>query len=231
VQFVDPGLRAMPGSYYGPGSGIEACITALRRAHPGGLRIGVVGMGAASLAAYAGAGDVLTFYEIDPDVVRLARKWFTFWDDAEARGAKVAVEIGDARLVLERGNPEPYDLLVVDAFSGDAIPVHLLTSECFALYRRRLAEGGLIAAHVSNLFLHLAPVVRAQAEQLGMGAANLASLPDPARIGFANDWVAVSADAALIEAIGSRGIAAAWPGVEPARPWTDDSSSLLPLLK
>ena len=231
MQFVDPALRATPGSYYGPGSGIEACITALRRARPGGLRIGVVGMGAASLAAYAGAGDDLTFYEIDPDVVRLARKWFTFWDDAEARGAKVAVEIGDARLVLDRGNPEPYDLLVVDAFSGDAIPVHLLTSECFALYRRRLAEGGLIAAHVSNLFLHLAPVVRAQAEQLGMGAANLASPPDPARIGFANDWVAVSADSALIEAIGSRGIAAAWPAVEHARPWTDDSSSLLPLLK
>ena len=231
VQFVEPALRRTPGSYYGPGSGIEACIAALRSRKPDGLKIGIVGMGAGSLAAYATAGDALTFYEIDPDVVRLARKWFTYWDDAEARGAKLAVELGDARLVLEREAPERYDLLVVDAFSGDAIPVHLLTAECFALYRERLAEGGLVAVHVSNLFLHLAPVARAQSERLGLGAVNLSSPPDPARIRFANDWVAVSGDRSLLAEIGKGDLAAEWPAVATGRPWTDDHSSLLPLLK
>jgi spermidine synthase len=229
AQFTDVVLRRTAGSYYGPGSGIEACIEALRRAHPGALRIGVVGMGAGSLAAYARAGDALTFFEIDPDVVRLARKWFTFWSDAEDRGATLRVELGDARLSLERSR-ERFDLLVVDAFSGDAIPAHLLTAECFALYREHLADGGLMAVHVSNLFLHLAPVVREGAKCTGFEARNLSSPPDPARLGFANDWVAVSGDEKLLDAL-PVAIAAPWPTIELDRPWTDDFSSLVPLLK
>lgn len=229
VQFTDPILRRTAGSYYGPGSGIEACVAALRRIRPGPWNIGVVGMGAGSLAAYARAGDTLTFFEIDPDVVRLGRTWFTFWSDAEGRGAEVRVDVGDGRLALERST-ERFDLLVVDAFSGDAIPVHLLTAECFALYRRRLAEGGLLAVHVSNLFLHLAPVVRDGARSLRFGARNLSSPPDPPRLCFANDWVAVSVDETLLDAL-PIALAAPWPTVELDRPWTDDFGSLLPLLK
>jgi hypothetical protein len=236
VQFQDPLLRTIPASYYGPGSGIEACLRAVRGARAQGLRIGVIGMGAGELAAYAGRGDALTFYEINPDVVRLARRWFTYWDDAVERGARLDVEMGDARLVLERelkgGTVEPCDVLVVDAFTSDAIPVHLLTAECFALYRRKLAGDGLLAVHVSSLFLNLSPVVRQQAEGLGWGALCLSSPADADHARFENDWVAATPDASLLTEI-QPGLAriVPWPPSAPGRPWTDDFSSLLPLLK
>jgi hypothetical protein len=236
VQSLDPAERATAASYYGPQSGIAACLSAARRLRPGPLRIGVVGMGAGSIAAYAGPEDEVVFYEINPEVVRLARKWFTYWDDAVARGARLEVRLGDARLVLEReladGGTDPFDVLAVDAFTGDAIPVHLLTTECFDLYRRRLDPRGLLAVHVSNVFLELAPVVRDQAERLGWSAVLLSSKPDAARGWFAADWVATSPERAWIDEIGQvPELAAPWPEVRLERPWTDDFSSLWPLLK
>lgn len=236
VQFQASELRATPAAYYGLDSGIEFGLRAQREDLDRPLRLGVVGMGAGVIAAYAGPGDELTFYEINPDVVGLARRWFTFVDDAEARGARVGVKSGDARLVLERelaqGSPEPYDVLVVDAFSSDAIPVHLLTVECFDLYRRRLAANGMLCVHASNLYLQLPAVVRLQCEGLGWRAEHLVAAADPDHGRCANDWVIASPMDARIESL--RAIATTirpWPEVASLRPWTDDYSSLFPLLK
>jgi spermidine synthase len=179
----------------------------------------------------------LLFYEINPDVVTLARRWFTYWDDAEARGVQLELALGDARLVIERevaaGDSAPLDLLVIDAFSSDAIPVHLLTAECFDLYRRRLADDGLIAAHVSNQYLYLAPVVRQQAERLGLAALRVHAPADPAQVLFDNDWVVATADPAVLEGVRSGpAVLEDWPAVgRDLRLWTDDFSSLFPLLK
>ncbi|HEV8112551.1 MAG TPA: fused MFS/spermidine synthase [Planctomycetota bacterium] len=232
VQFVAPASRGNPAAYYGPGTGVEAAFRALRKSRPSSLRIGVIGMGAGALAAFTRSGDALTFYEINPEVIRLARAWFTYWDDAVARGARLDVRVGDARLLLEKEPAEPYDVLVVDAFAGDAIPVHLLTTECFDLYEARLARGALLAVHVSNKFLYLAPVVRLQSERRGWSAVNMSSAADPAHGCFATDWVAASSDGALCgELRAQKEIVSPWPEVDLSRPWTDDFSSLLPLLR
>lgn len=237
LQFTDPAKRATVAAYYGPRSGMDVSIAALRAARGRPLRIGVVGLGSGVIAGFAQAGDHVTFYEINPDVVDHARHWFTFWDDAVARGATIELALGDARLLLEDeaagGAAPPYDLLVVDAFSGDAIPVHLLTAECFDLYRRRLVPDGIIAAHLSNQYLYLAPVVRQQAERLRMTPLRVHAPAEPERVQFDSDWVVASSDPALIAHIqAGSAVIEDWPAVgRDLRLWTDDYSSLLPLLK
>jgi len=236
VQFQDPARRATPAAYYGAGSGVEAAVDALRAARGRSLSIAVVGMGTGAVAAYARAGDRLRFYEINPDVDAAARRWFTYLDDAVARGATLEVALGDARLVLEQevaaGAGREFDLLVIDAFSSDAIPVHLLTAQCFDLYRRRLAEDGLIAAHLSNDYLTLAPVVRQQAERLRLTPLRLLGPGDASRGLFASDWVLATADPSVLAELRSRQPGPqAWPEAGAGlRLWTDDYSSLLPLL-
>ena len=234
-QFRSDALRTTPAAYYGRESGVDFGLrVASGRAGP--LRVGIVGMGAGVIASYARAGDRYVFYELNPDVVDHARRWFSFVADAEERGADVEVRLGDARLVLERelasGAPEPYDVLVVDAFSSDAIPVHLLTRECFDLYRRRLAPDGLLCVHASNLYLELPAVVHSQVEALGWHAERLAADADPETCRLANDWVVASPAREPIDSL--RAIAPTarpWPAIAGLRPWTDDSSSLFPLLK
>ena len=238
IQFTDPARHGSPAGYYGPKSGIATGFAALREVRDRPLRIGIVGMGSGALAAYTQAGDSLRFYEINPEVVTLARRWFTYWDDAAARGATLEVALGDARLVLEAevaghaGSAEPLDLLVIDAFSSDAIPVHLLTAECFDLYRQRLAPDGLIAAHVSNQYLYLSPVVRQQAERMGLTPLRVHSAAVPEKVLFDNDWVLATADPAVVAAVRSSGAEFQdWPKVGELRLWTDDYSSLFPVLK
>jgi hypothetical protein len=236
VQFLDPHLSVSPAGYYGAGSGIGVAFASLRAARERPLTVGIVGMGSAGLAAYAQAGDHMRYYEINPEVDRLARRWFTYWDDAVARGAKLDLALGDARLVLEAeaeaGSEAPLDLLVIDAFSSDAIPVHLLTAECFDVYRRRLAPDGLIAAHVSNQYLYLSPVVRQQSERLGLVPLRVHAQADPAKVLFDNDWVLASADPAVVEQVrASKADFQDWPDVGTLRLWTDDYSSLFPVLK
>ena len=234
-QFRSESLRTTPAAYYGRESGVDFGLR-IASGRGGPLRVGIVGMGAGVIASYARAGDRYVFYELNPDVVDHARRWFTFVADAEERGAGIEVRLGDARLVLERelanGTPEPYDVLVVDAFSSDAIPVHLLTRECFDLYRRRLAPDGLLCVHASNLYLELPAVVRSQVEALGWHAERLAADADPETCRLANDWVVASPAREPIDSL--RSIAATarpWPAIAGLRPWTDDSSSLFPLLK
>ena len=127
--------------------------------------MGVIGLGTGTVAAYGNAGDVIRFYEINPLVERLARHWFTFLHDS---AAKTDVVLGDARLSLGSQGPQHFNVIVVDAFSGDAIPVHLLTREALALYRRQLQPDGVIAFHVSNQYIDLEPVVAAIAANAGL---------------------------------------------------------------
>lgn len=157
--------REEPVTYYGRDSGVGLCLASLKDRPD--ARVGIVGMGAGTTACYARAGQQWRFYEINPDISRLARKHFTYLADAENRGAKIETIIGDARLMLEREPDQRFDVLLLDAFSGDAIPVHLLTKEAFAIYRRHMQPDGIIVVHVTNSYLALAPVVEKLADDIG----------------------------------------------------------------
>lgn len=153
------GKRGRPTTYYSEESGVGRTLLALGDAAP--LRVGVVGLGAGTLAAYGRAGNYFRFYEIDDDVSDLARRFFTFVPQCAAR---VDIISGDARLSLERETPQRFDVLVLDAFSGDTVPVHLLTAEAFDVYLRHLSPRGVIAVHTSSQYVDLAPVVHKIAE-------------------------------------------------------------------
>jgi hypothetical protein len=226
IQIFTDELRTRPTSYYAPDSGAGLALRLC--CHSGPRRIGVVGLGVGTMAAYGQPGDAITFYEIDPLVERLARARFTYLRESRAR---VNVVLGDARVQMEQQAPQGYDVLVLDAFSGDAIPVHLLTAEAMALYRRHLKPGGVLAVHISSQYVDLAPVLAAEARQAGVPAFDVRSPANDALGAFQSDWVLLSADAAFF---GQPEIAAAARPVE-ARPgqavWTDDFTSLLPLMK
>ncbi|MFP6648515.1 MAG: fused MFS/spermidine synthase, partial [Pirellulaceae bacterium] len=155
LQQMAPDRRREPTTYYGRQSGVGIAIEQYRRGRP--LRIGAIGLGIGTIACYGKEGDEFDFFEINPDVIRLARSHFTFLDDCPSRLRTLQ---GDARLSLEKmEQSRQYDILVLDAFSSDAIPVHLLTAEAMQLYERHLKPGGVIAVHVSNRHLRLVPVV------------------------------------------------------------------------
>ncbi len=169
AQLLDPAHRREPILYYGPETGVGLAFSYLSRpsSGPGGRRIGVIGLGTGSLAAYGRPSDWLRFYELNPQVIEVARSYFTYLEDSPA---DVSIVTGDARLSLARelreSGPNRFDLLVLDAFTGDAIPMHLLTREAFALYDAHLAPDGILAVHVSNLHFDLRPVVRSHAESM-----------------------------------------------------------------
>lgn len=233
TQFLGPGKRRLPTAYYGPDSGVGLALKWHPR-RPAGLRIGAVGLGAGTVATYAEPGDLVHFFEIDGDVLELAREHFTYLDDAEQRGADVEVSLGDARLVLEdalrEAGPMDLDVLVLDAFSSDAVPVHLLTREAFRVYERHLAAGGVLAVHVSNKYLDLAPVVRGAAAELGKEAVSIQSRRDRALGREASEWIVVAEEEFLaLPAVTEA--SRTWPADARApRVWTDDFSSLFPLL-
>jgi hypothetical protein len=153
LQFTRADYAKLPTTYYSTNSGVGMAINALPE-RP--RRIGMVGLGTGTLATYGRAGDTLRIYEIDPEVVELARTRFSYLSNCPA---KIEIVPGDARLSLEREAPQQFDLLALDAFSGDAVPVHLLTREAFAVYERHMATNGVLAIHISNHFLDLEPVV------------------------------------------------------------------------
>ena len=158
AQFLDPARRHTPLTYYGPRSGIGLAIARQRELAAGRpLSIGVVGLGAGTLAAWGEPEGKVKFYEINPRVLSIANSEFFFLTDAMASKTQVETALGDARLVMEREPPQRFDVLAVDAFSGDAIPMHLLTREAMAIYRRHVAEGGVLAIHISNKFVDARP--------------------------------------------------------------------------
>jgi hypothetical protein len=236
-QYLAPDQRRTPTSYYGHDSGVGVALryhanalAAPRRP----LRIGVIGLGVGTLAAYGQAGDTVRFYELNPDVEAMAREHFTYLSDSPAA---VEVVLGDARLSLERelaaSGPQRFDVLAVDAFSSDAIPVHLLTREAVALYAQHLAPGGVLALHITNRFLDLLPVCRALGEAVGWHARWI-DWPDPDDdpILSSNDWVLLTADDAFAQRLDAAKLPRAWPDKEPQRLlWTDDFSGLWQVLK
>jgi len=225
LQFLAPALRDQPTTYYGPESGAGIALKAAGAAKP--LNVGLIGLGVGTLAAYGRPGDHYKFYEINPLDAQLASQDFTFLRDS---AAKIDVVLGDGRLSLEREEPQEFDVLVVDAFSGDSIPVHLLTREALELYFRHLKPGGVLAVHASNQYLDLAPVVAATALGLGKEAVRVENQADGQRGIYRAIWVlagdpqgfagkAESERTGAILASGGR------------HAWTDDYSSVFSALK
>jgi hypothetical protein len=225
-QIFSTPLYATPTTYYGHPSGVGLALDLCCGQDP--RRVGVIGLGTGTMAAYGRPRDVIRFYEINPAVERIARNLFTYLRDSPA---SIEIVMGDARLSLAAEPPQRYDVLVVDAFSGDAIPVHLLTTQALELYRRHMRPNGIIAFHVSNRFLDLAPVVEQLAEHAGLKTAFISSEDDAPRDLDSADWVLVTASESFLsqESVSS----AAQPITVPAglHRWTDDYNSLLPVLR
>jgi len=228
TQYLAPDLRHRPSTYYTPSSGIGRAIESL---HPSvtPLRVGVIGLGTGTIAAYGSKGDVYRFYDINPAVLAIAQRDFTYLSDSDAT---IELALGDARLSLEREPPQQFDVLAVDAFSSDAIPVHLITYEALAVYLRHMKPDGIVAFHVTNRFLDLIPVVEALARAHGLAAVHV---PDEAEgedgIGSRSDWVLLAKDPARLE---RPPIAEATEPIA-ARPdwrlWTDDFNNLVQVLR
>ncbi|MEG3122675.1 fused MFS/spermidine synthase [Sphingomonas sp. GB1N7] len=221
-----------PTAYYVPQSGVGQAMLALPALYGPNARVGVVGLGAGTLACYARPGQDWRFYEIDPAVVRIAREQFSFLSRCLPGGARI--EIGDARLRLQAETPATLDLLALDAFSSDSVPMHLMTREAFAAYGRVLSPRGVLLVHISNRFLDLEPVVSTAAKAGGWSAAAL-TFSRPADAGVAvtgSAWIALSHDPSVIAALKARdrrwAALTAYPGFTP---WTDDYSTILPLVK
>jgi SAM-dependent methyltransferase len=201
--------------------------------HGGAVRIGIVGLGTGTLACHAKPGQRWTAWEIDPVVVGIARQQFSYIRRCQP---DLAVVIGDARLTLAQAPAASLDLLAIDAFSSDAIPLHLITREAFALYGRALADDGLLLVHISNRFLDLEPVLAAMARAGGWQARVLA-LRDPGGKGpgwvtAGSSWVALSRNPARLQALVAAG--GGWRplhGQSGLAPWSDDFASVLPVLR
>jgi hypothetical protein len=214
-----------PLSYYGRKSGVGL---ALRFCCEGPKRVGVIGLGTGTIAAYGKTGDTFRFYEIDPQVIRIAQNWFTYLKQSPA---KIDIVLVDARLSLESEPSQNFDVLAVDAFSGDAIPVHLLTKEAFAIYFRHLKPNGILAVHVSNTYLDLTPVVKLLADDADYAARLIASDAEDEKLISTADWVLVTRNQDFLNVpeafAGSENIEI--PGGLTA--WTDDKNNLFQVLR
>jgi hypothetical protein len=226
AQFFANGMRMQPASYYAPSSGVGLALRFCCESRA--KRVGIVGLGAGALAAYGQPGDIFRFYEINPLVERVARELFTYLRETPAQ---TDVVLGDARFSINREHGQPFDVIILDAFSGDAVPVHLLTQQALALYRKHLARDGILAFHISSQYLDLEPVLAREAQQAGMHAVTVHSRADENRGIFVADWVLLTTNASFL----------AQPEVaQAAHPsllrgnvglWTDNYSSILPILK
>jgi len=224
-QYLVPARRREATTYYGDTSGIGRLITMLEPQGP--LRVGVIGLGTGTMAAWGRKGDVYRFYEINPQVIEIAHTQFYFLTES---GARIETVLGDARLGLEREPPQQYDVLVVDAFSSDSIPVHLITREALAVYLRHMKPSGVIAFHVTNRFLRLAPVVKELADDQGLHT--LLIIDDAEKSDLSKtDWVLVSRDAKLLARKEIAAGASAIEDIPGLRLWTDDFNNLFQILK
>ncbi len=221
-------------AYYAPRSGIGQAMLAKQAMFPG-ARVAVVGLGAGTLACYSRPGEQWRFYEIDPAIVAIAedRRRFTFLSRCLPG---VETKVGDARLTLSADPPASADLLVIDAFSSDSVPMHLLTREAFRLYRRKVAPGGLLMVHISNRYLDLMPVVAGATADGWVGMSRLYVPSDAEQRDNANAslWVALSDDPATLAALARAAGPGQWRTLdrEPGfAPWTDDRASILPLIQ
>lgn len=227
LQNMDAGVREEPTTYYGHHTGIGKALDSLKdRAD---ARVGVVGMGAGTVSCYAKSGHTFRFYDINPDVVRIAQKHFTYLADLKARGAKLEIVVADARLALEREQPQNFDVLLLDAFSGDSVPVHLLTREAFAIYRRHMKPDGIIAVHITNSYLVLAPVIEKIAADAGYKTTRIATESD-GDDHDSTDYILVTNNAAFLAATPSVLLGSEIVLKHDIRLWTDRYHNLLRIL-
>ena len=188
-------------------------------------KVGVIGLGSGALAAYARAGDLIRFYEIDAEVARIANSHFSYLKDSDAR---VEILLGDARIALEREEPQDFDMLFVDAFSSDSIPVHLLTREAFEIYDRQLNRNGVLAVHISSVHLDLEPPVRRLAQHLQMNALRIDSHEDGVRGIEGAVWMLLSRDERWLKKVSKLAHPSIATWAAPSGPlWTDDYANIL----
>jgi hypothetical protein len=241
AQFTHSSRRNTPVTYFSGVSGIGRTMQFYQQHRPpGGLRIGVVGLGVGTLAAYASAGDAIMFYEINPAVVEIADRgpWFTYLKDCRARGASCDIKLGDGRLTLERQSANNFHILALDAFSGDSVPVHLLTEEAFEIYLSHLsgevaaATGlpGAIVVNISNRYVNLEPVLQAIAERFDLQWLRIHNRSNSAEAIYSADFIILTRNQALIDFLTTF---ARTPTKKSKPPilWTDTHSSLFDVLK
>ena len=229
LQWTDAARHQQPTTYYGPTGGAGLALLAAGERD----RVGVVGLGTATLACYKRPAQVWTFFEIDPVVADISRKQhrFTFLDECAPQSPVV---IGDARLELAKIAPGSFDVLLVDAFSSDSIPLHLITREALGVYARSLAPDGVMLMHISNRFLDLRPVVAELGAAQGWAVRLRDDAANPARGINRSYWVAMAPTPARLDRLAAHDPAHPWIGLkapDSAQAWTDDRSSILPYVR
>ena len=226
-QYVDPPYNRSATTYYKAKSGIGRILLLKEKLNPDVPRkVGIIGLGTGTIATYGNKGDIFRFYDINPEVVTMARRDFTYLKDTEAT---IEISLGDARLNLEREPPQQFDVLAIDAFSSDSIPVHLITVEALAIYQQHMKPDGVIAFHVSNRFLDLKPVVQMIAEKRGLEVAWVRDTYDDGST--TSDWVLLTKAKNLLlkpDILEGTYIIPPEPGW---RLWTDDFNNLLQVMK
>jgi predicted O-methyltransferase YrrM len=225
AQFLNPSLQKTPVSYYYPGGGFSDIYETSRRP----FRTAVIGLGAGVICAYVRPEDLITFFEIDPYCYEIAKRWFTYLNNCEGR---VKVVIGDGRLSLKNWNDGlKFDIITVDAFSGDGIPIHLLTKEAFEVYLSRLAEDGIILLNVTTRYYHLRPVIKSTCATLNLSCAMNETVPHEKleKYQLSSDLVAIAREPMRLQVLVDRG----WirfsekDGLPKVRPWTDDQIDVI----
>jgi len=226
-QFQSPGKKDIPTAYYGPDSGIGLVMRNWPVQY--NRRIGIIGLGTGTLAIYGNKNDFIRFYEINPEVERLARQYFTYLEDSKAT---VDITLGDGRLVMENQPSQNYDILVLDAFSSDAVPTHLLTTEAMTIYLKHLADNGVMAFHISTQHLDLQSIVWKLAEHFDLETAWIESGTDETTGSLASHWILLARDKGFL------GMAAIetnkshpYADLKKTPLWTDDHINLLKIIK
>jgi spermidine synthase len=225
-QFLAAEKQRLPTAYYGNDSGVGLALTHFSREH--GRRVGLVGLGTGTLLTYGKPDDYFCIYDIDPAVVELAQTYFTYLKQTAAR---YDVVVADARLALEREAPQAFDLLILDALNGDAIPMHLLTVQALQLYLRHLRPDGVLAIHITNHYLDLRPLVSGMAMRAGYDNVLVQSQPSENLGWYRAHWALLSKNQQFLQG----------PALQQARSlsttpaeriiWTDDFSNMFRLLK
>lgn len=227
LQFQLPEKRNIPTAYYAPHSGVGLTLENLPKQQ--NRRIGIVGLGVGTIAAYGHESDTIRFYEINPQVEELAREYFTYLQDCPA---EVEIVLGDARLSMETEPPQQYDVLVLDAFSSDAVPLHLLTVEAMQIYLRHLADDGILAFHISTMHLDLHSVVWKLADHLNLKTTWIEAFEDDTEGALASDWILLAREDTFLESeVIKSNRSAIRNNREQIRLWTDDHLNLLQIMK
>ena len=227
LQFTAPELKDIPTAYYSSESGIG--IVMQNWPTQDNRRIGIIGLGVGTIAIYGNEHDLIRFYEINPDVERLAKKHFTYLNDSKAT---VEIALGDGRLVMENESPQQYDVLVLDAFSSDAVPLHLLTTEAMEIYLKHLAPNGVMAFHISTIHLDLQSIVWKLAEHFGLQTAWVESFEDETPGALASDWILLARDDSFLGTpVIQHAKSRPRTDLENVPIWTDDHINLFKILK